>query len=659
MRWLIRILAAGVAAIGIGVPQASAEVGLHLVAHGALRSANVTVPPGATVAGVRAHGAMPRTVELRAAGGWVSLDDVGGGFTEPVWIGRVRHVQVRVRGGGRIGIVFVRPGADPPAVRTARARATDPGQPPIISRAGWGADESIRRGSPVYFDRLGVVFVHHTASASQYAASDVPSLIRGFYRFHVLSRGWFDIGYNYLVDRYGRIYEGRSGGITRNVRGAQVAGLNTGSAGVALIGTYNTSAPTAAQMASLRDLIAWRLDVAHLDPLGTSRLVSGGSDRFAAGRTVPLKVISGHRDGGFTDCPGTIAYQKLPALRAEIAALPLLRIYRPVVAPATVDQSTGVLPLRFTALLSAASPWHVTVTDAAGQVVRDWGGAGTGVDVTWSDAPPATLQGLHWTIEAGTARPARGSFGDLASAPSADVIRGASVAAASGGAVAVRYALTTSARVSVAVTDRAGALVRVLDAGTRHGAGSQRLVFTGPSGHYLAVLRMARSAGIATVTLPFDVRRGVVSVTLKPSVVNLRGPARISLRMQRLDRVLVRVRVSGITRTIRPGRPGRIGVSLKTASLPDGRLTVRVSAATAGGTQVVTRSLLVDRTRPRATRLSYRRGVLRGTLSERATVAVGAVRRTFARGRFALRVRALRTIVLTDTAGNVKRTPHP
>src|SRR6478609_9713616 len=87
VRWLTRILAAGVAAIGIGVPQASAEVGLHLVAHGALRSANVTVPPGATVAGVRAHGAMPRTVELRAAGGWVSLDDVGGGFTEPVWIG--------------------------------------------------------------------------------------------------------------------------------------------------------------------------------------------------------------------------------------------------------------------------------------------------------------------------------------------------------------------------------------------------------------------------------------------------------------------------------------------------------------------------------------------------------------------------------------------
>ena len=98
------------------------------------------------------------------------------------------------------------------------------------------------------------MFVHHTASASSYSAADVPALIRGFYRFHVLSRGWFDIGYNYLVDRYGRIYEGRSGGITKNVRGAQVAGFNTGSAGVALIGNYNSVSPTDAQLAALRDV---------------------------------------------------------------------------------------------------------------------------------------------------------------------------------------------------------------------------------------------------------------------------------------------------------------------------------------------------------------------------------------------------------------------
>jgi hypothetical protein len=223
----------------------------------------------------------------------------------------------------------------------------------------------------------------------------------------------------------------------------------------------------------------------------------------------------------------------------------------------------------------------------------------------------------------------------------------------------VHYALTTSATVSVAVTDLTGRLVKVLDPGTRHTAGSQRLEFAGHSGHYRAVLRMARSAGTATVTVPFDVRRGVAAVTLKPAIVNLAGPSRVALRMQRLERVLVRVRVAGFTRTIKAGPAGRIGANLSTAPLPEGRLTVRISAATGGGTQVVTRALLVDRIRPRATRLSYRRGVLRGTLSERATVAVGSVRRTFGRGRFALRVRVLHTIVLTDVAGNVKRLRHP
>jgi len=388
--------------------------------------------------------------------------------------------------------------------------------------------------------------------------------------------------------------------------------------------------------------------------------VSGGGGRFAAGRVATLKVISGHRDGGFTDCPGTLAYQKLPALRAEIAALPLLRIYNPVVAPASITPSPGPLPVRFTARLSSSSPWHVTVTDATGQVVRDSGGAGSTVDVTWSDAPPATLTGLRWRIEAGAARPAEGAFDDLASAPSADVLRNAGIAAAGGGSVAVTYALTTSARVSVAVTSRAtGRLVKVLDAGTRHGAGVQRLVFTGPSGHYRAVVRMARAAGVATATLPFDVRRGVVSVTLKPAVVNLRGPARLALRMRRLDPVAVRIRVGTTTRTIRAGPAGRIGANITTAALPEGRLRLRVSATTAGGIQVVTRSLLVDRTRPRATKLSYRRGVLRGTLSERATVAMGGVGKSFPRGRFALRVRVLRTLVVTDAAGNTRRIAHP
>jgi hypothetical protein len=658
MRRLLRILvAAAVATIAAGVSQASADVPVRLVADGAWRTGTVTVPAGATVAGVRVRGAAPAGIELRSTDGYVTLDQIGGGFTEPVWIGRTRRVQVRVRGSsGPVAVVFVTPGADPPAAPVARRAADDPAQPPIISRAGWGADESIKRGSANYFDRLGVVFVHHTASASNYSAADVPSLIRGFYRFLVLSRGWFDLGYNYLVDRYGRIYEGRSGGITRNVRGAQVAGFNTGSAGVALIGNYSSASPTDVQMTALRDVITWRLDIAHVDPLGTARLVSAGGDRYKAGTVVPVKAISGHRDVGSTSCPGAEVYARLPALREEIAALPLLRIYDPVAAPADVDPTSR--PVRFTARLSAAAPWRVAVEDAAGAPVAEWTGSGTAVDAMWMDAP-ASPAGLRWRIEAGTARDAEGSFDDLASAASGDVLRNPHTASNATGTVTVGYALTTSARVSAAITDPAGAVVQVLDGGTRRARGAQQLSFTGPSGHYRAVLRMARAAGVAVTTLPFDIRRGVTSVTLAPAVVNARGPLRLTLRATRLERVPVRIHLATSFRSIRAGPAGRIGANFATAKLPEGRLQLRLSAETAGGTQVVTRTVLVDRTAPRATRLSYRKGVLRGTLSERATVTVGSVQRTFRKGRFALRVRTLRTLVVRDVAGNVRRVAHP
>jgi hypothetical protein len=655
-----RILVAVVATIAAGVPQASADVPVRLVADGVWRTGTVAVPDGATVAGVRVRGAAPASIALRATDGYVTLDQVGGGFTEPVWIGRTRRVQIRVRGAsGPVAVVFVKPGAGPPAAPAARRAADDPAQPPIISRAGWGADESIKRGSPNYFDRLGVVFVHHTASASNYGAADVPALIRGFYRFHVLSRGWFDIGYNYLVDRYGRIYEGRSGGITRNVRGAQVSGFNTGSAGVALIGTYSSTAPTDVQMTALRDVIGWRLDIAHVDPLGTAPLVSAGGDRYRAGTVVPVRAISGHRDVGSTSCPGANVYARLPALREEIAALPLLRIYGPVVAPADIDPATGPLPIRFTARLSAAAPWRVAVADAGGSPVAEWTGTGTAVDATWAEPAPTSLAGLHWRIEAAGARPAEGIFDDLASAPSGDVLRGAHVATTATGAVTVAYSLTASARISTAITDPAGKLVKVLDAGTRRARGAQQVVWTGPSGHYRAVLRMARSAGVAVTTLPFDIRRGVGSVTLRPAVVNARGPSRLALRATRLERVPVRIRLATSTRTILAGPPGRIGANFATARLPEGRLQLRISAETAGGTQIVTRTVLVDRTAPRATRLSHRKGVLRGTLSEPATVTVGNVRRTFGKGRFAMRVRTLHTLVVRDVAGNVRHVAHP
>ena len=94
----------------------------------------------------------------------------------------------------------------------------------------------MRRAAPRYADAVHMVFVHHTDTPNGYAPGDVPAIIRSIYTYHVRSNGWNDIGYNFLVDAYGRVFEGRAGGIDRPVIGAQTQGFNTGSVGIAVIG---------------------------------------------------------------------------------------------------------------------------------------------------------------------------------------------------------------------------------------------------------------------------------------------------------------------------------------------------------------------------------------------------------------------------------------
>ena len=165
-----------------------------------------------------------------------------------------------------------------------------------------------------------MVFVHHTDTPNGYAPDDVPAIIRSIYTYHVRSNGWNDIGYNFLVDAYGRVFEGRAGGIDRPVIGAHTQGFNTGSVGIAVIGNGSLAPLTAAAREALRNLIAWRLDVAHVDPLGHATMNSGGSDRFAAGKSVSLRVVSGHRDANSTDCPGGLVYPELDGIAATAQA---------------------------------------------------------------------------------------------------------------------------------------------------------------------------------------------------------------------------------------------------------------------------------------------------------------------------------------------------
>src|SRR5205823_3853918 len=127
--------------------------------------------------------------------------------------------------------------------------------PAIIPRSGWQADEEIRRAAPSYAPTLRLSVVHHTVNANNYTCAQAASIVRGIEVYHVKSNGWNDIGYNLLVDRCGQIYEGRYGGVDKNVIGAHSQGFNTGTVGVALIGTYSSTGPTAAQRQALVNVL--------------------------------------------------------------------------------------------------------------------------------------------------------------------------------------------------------------------------------------------------------------------------------------------------------------------------------------------------------------------------------------------------------------------
>ena len=202
------------------------------------------------------------------------------------------------------------PGTEGPRAGVATAATA---RPRIISRAAWGANESIRRADPDYSDTVKAAFVHHTVQSNSYSPSESAALIRSDYLYHVRTRGWNDIGYNFLVDRYGRVFEGRYGGVTRAVLGAHAGGFNTNSTGVALLGTFTSARPTAPMLAALHRLLAWKLDLTHVDPRGHTvlRSAGGANTRYPAGRRVVVNTILGHRSTSYTTCPGNPTIARL------------------------------------------------------------------------------------------------------------------------------------------------------------------------------------------------------------------------------------------------------------------------------------------------------------------------------------------------------------
>ncbi|MCW2814365.1 MAG: N-acetylmuramoyl-L-alanine amidase [Nocardioides sp.] len=250
--------------------------------------------------------------------------------TDLAWVGSADAVRVDVAGPrpDDLTLVLLDPTGTPTdqaaeRVPDAVALRPRPGRlkPVLGSRASWGAEPSWRDGRASYNRTIQQVHVHHTVNSNDYAPGDVPGLLRGIYRYHTANLGWSDVGYNFLVDRFGRTWIGRAGGAKRTVQGAHTLGFNSTSTGVAVIGSFESTAPGRRVVAALSRLAAWKLARHGRNPAGRVKVWSHGSDRFGTGRKVTLPAIDGHRDTNETACPGERLYDRLPAVRRRAAAL--------------------------------------------------------------------------------------------------------------------------------------------------------------------------------------------------------------------------------------------------------------------------------------------------------------------------------------------------
>jgi len=291
---------------------------------------------GVRGAGVRGAGL---EVRARARGGtwsrWAVLDVAAHGpddrgplkASEPVWVGGADELQLRARhplGGLRVSFVAVPAAAR--SVATARAAAASAraaqttGAPAIVGRDVWEAGRCPPRSAPSYGE-VQVAFVHHTVSANDYLPEDSAGIVLSICKYHRDSNGWNDIGYNFVVDQYGQIFEGRAGGIDQAVIGAQAEGYNRVSTGVANLGTFSEVPQSEAAIDALGRLIGWKLAVHAVPVAGTVTVTSGGgkTNRYPSGRSVVFERVSGHRDGCSTACPGDALYAQLGAIRDRAA----------------------------------------------------------------------------------------------------------------------------------------------------------------------------------------------------------------------------------------------------------------------------------------------------------------------------------------------------
>jgi hypothetical protein len=409
--------------------------------------------------------------------------------SDPLWAGEADEIQYRIAAARAVRSVHLHfvnaKGTSTPidrlssglrrAAHTAIAAIVSPFgesadaqenlQPEIVTREQWGASACPPRASPQY-GVVNLAFIHHTVSATDYGPEDSTAMVLAICRYHRNSNGWNDIGYNFLVDRYGKIFEGRAGGIDQAVVGAQAQGYNSQSTGIANIGTFSTTGQTEEALAALARLLSWKLALHGIPPQGKVSVISAGgnTNRYRAGTAVLLERISGHRDANATSCPGDALYAQLPRLREMVTADPrpptalALRSLRGRIPYGRKAQLTGKLTAADGSPL-AAQPVRIqtlggTVTaGTVANVVTDSAGAfALNVRLVFNRTLQASFQGSP------SLRPALSSSLPIGVRPRLSASLGAATPGrvAVGGRIVVRGSVRPRKRAALLLVDRQG-----------------------------------------------------------------------------------------------------------------------------------------------------------------------------------------------------------
>jgi hypothetical protein len=386
-------------------------------------------------------GAQVRTRAGAEWSGWVPLEaddsapDVGTadattstarggvrGGTDSVWVGDADAVQLSFSAtpaGGPSGLKVTLVSSDATAAGTAtRVASTSRGAtitgasyrsaayrtaplttavsaPRIISRAEWGARPEAC--APDVASTLLAAVVHHTAGSNDYqTVAQAMQQIRNDQAYHIDGRGWCDIGYNFIVDKWGNIYEGRANSASQPVIGVHAGGFNTATVGIAMLGSYDTVAPPAALQESVAQVIAWRLGAYYRDPLSTVGYTTWGGEtsRFPAGTRLALPVVVGHRDVDITACPGNSGYTALGWIKSRARQLIGATFVNPIMSATSVPIGGAV---SVTGGVLSAIDWTLQVVDERtgvelSRTVGATGPSGGGAIATWDGRTSAGLQ---------------------------------------------------------------------------------------------------------------------------------------------------------------------------------------------------------------------------------------------------------------------------